>query len=273
MTKIVISFFVLGALSGTALAAPVPLSDSQMDAIAAGSETVNVALNQTANSASTATCMNCTTSGTSGIGVDSTSLAINITNVREVVTGNGTHSIVTSRTLNTTVDQNASSTSAAACTNCAAAAGGAAGSSGINVNSTSQAINIVNVREVVTGGAVRKDGAITLNTTIDQTANSTSTAACTNCTATGAAGIGVNSTSQALNIANVRQVVGGGPKAADQVTFNTTLNQTANSTSSAACTNCTAPATAGIGVNSTSLAFNIGNVHQVVAGVSGAAHP
>lgn len=60
---------------------------------------------------------------------------------------------------------------------------------------------------------------VTLNSTVNQTATSASTATCTNCAGTanatasggaaGASGIGVSSTSQALNVANVHQIAAG----------------------------------------------------------------
>lgn len=236
--KMMFVFLALGAAPCLASAAPARLSDSQMNLIAAGAPM----------------------SG-GGISVGSTSQSVNTANIHEVLTGSATHPLVTSGNQNSTVEQTATSTSTAACTNCTSA------SSGIDVNSTSQAINIANVHEVVTGGALHKaSGPITLTSTIDQTATSASTASCTNCTST--SGIDVNSTSQAINIANVHQVVAGGPKASGSVTMNSSITQSANSTSVATCTNCTSGS--GIGVNSTSQAVNIANVHQVTAGARAA---
>ena len=229
----ILAFLVLGAAPCVALAAPVRLSDSQMSLIAAGapvsgggisvdsaSQSVNIAnvhevltgstthplvtsgnlnstVDQTATSTSTAACTNCTSA--SGIDINSTSQAINIANVHQVVTGGALHKASGPITLNSTVTQTATSASTASCTNCTSA-------SGIDVNSTSQAINIANVHQVV-AGVPKASGSVTMNSSITQSANSTSVATCTNCTS--GSGIGVTSTSQAVNIANVHQVGAG----------------------------------------------------------------
>ena len=54
MNRVIFSFFVLGAMPSAALAEPAPLTDSQMDRVAAGATvTLNSTVNQTATSAST----------------------------------------------------------------------------------------------------------------------------------------------------------------------------------------------------------------------------
>ena len=270
-----VSLMTLVAMSPAALARA-ELSDAQMERIAAGagSAALTSTVNQTANSTSTATCTNCsgTASGAApGVAVSSGSQAINITNVHEVLTGAAGKNATGPVTVSSTVNQTANSTSTATCTNCTGTGSGTG--SGIAVSSGSQAVNLANVHLVVTGGAVHKaTGPITVSSTINQIANSSSTATCTNCTGTAGgtgSGIGVSSGSLALNVANVDLVVGGGPKAQGAVTLSSTVNQLANSGSTAACTSCTGTGASGVGVSSGSQALNIANIRQVAGGLGG----